>query len=358
MKKVFFIPGPSQLYPSVEKHFLKGFKEQISSISHRSKQFQEIYQDLSTGLKDLLNIPSDYHVFVVGSGTEAMERTIQNCVARYSYHFINGDFSKRFFRTAQEIGKKPTKLEVPLGQGFDFKGIDISKKTELICITHNETSSGVMIPSQKIHMVAKQYPDILIAVDTVSSSPYGDLDYRLLDIVFFSVHKLFGLPAGLGILIVSPRAIKISEQLLSKGKIPGSYHGFSSLLQYEQKYQTPETPPVLEMYVLGRIVQDMQLAGLKNINKAIDRKAKLLYEFLDTSHTLRAFVEESTFRSPTTIVINIEKTKKDVKKMLSEKGFIVSGGYGQNKDIQIRIANYPAHSEKDVRGLIKLLESI
>ena len=70
-----------------------------------------------------------------------------------------------------------------------------------------------MIPAENIHKVAKQYPDKLIAVDAVSSAPYGDLDYRLLDIVFFSVQKLFGLPAGLGILIVSPRAIEKSEQL-------------------------------------------------------------------------------------------------------------------------------------------------
>lgn len=358
MKKIFFIPGPSELYPTVEKHYLNGFKDQIASISHRSRQFQEIYQDLVAGLKNLLAIPSDYHVFIVGSGTEAMERIIQNCVEHYSYHFVNGAFSKRFFTTAQEIGKKPEKLEVSQGQGFDFESIDIPDNAELLCFTHNETSTGVMIPAEYIHKVAKQYPDKLIAVDAVSSAPYGGLDYQLLDIVFFSVQKLFGLPAGMGILIVSPRAIEKSKKLLGKEISIGSYHSFQILHEFEKKNQTPETPPVLEMYVLDKVIKDMQKAGLINIKREIDSKAKILYEFLDNSKSMSAFVTDHAFRSSTTVVINLSKTNNDTRKKLSGKGFIVLGGYGQNKDTQIRIANYPAHAMSDVRRLIKQLAVI
>src|SRR6185437_3618979 len=213
MKKIFFTPGPSQIYPTAYTYFQNGFKENIPSISHRSKGFQEIYQNLEMGIKKLLGIPKEYHIFIVGSGTEAMERTIQNCVERYSFHFVNGSFSKRFFTTANELGKNPEMHEVALGQGFDFPNIVIPKKTELLCFTHNETSAGVMTPAKEIENIAKKHPEKLVAVDTVSSSPYVDLQYRLLDVVFFSVQKLFGLPAGMGIMIVSPRAIKKAESL-------------------------------------------------------------------------------------------------------------------------------------------------
>ena len=358
MRTIFFTPGPSELYPTVPAHFRNGLKKNIGSISHRSKAFQEIYQELSESLKKLLGIPSEYHTFVVGSGTEAMERTIQNCVENYSFHLVNGSFSKRFFTTAQELGKNPQKIEVPLGQGFDFSKIAVQKKTELICFTHNETSTGVMIPATQITNIAKKYPKILVSVDTVSSAPYVNLDYRLVDVVFFSVQKLFGLPAGLGIMIVSPRAMKKAKSLEKKRISIGSYHNFATLLQFAQKQQTPETPPVLEMYVLGKVIEDMIKVGINNLRNETERKAEMLYEFLDSCNSLSAFVKEQQFRSMTTIVVDIHKGKKDVKKLLAERGCIVLGGYGPNKDTQIRIANYPAHSVQDIKYLIKQLRTI
>src|SRR6185312_14719073 len=165
MKKIFFTPVPAQIYPTAYTYFQKGFKENIPSISHRSKKFQEIYIDLEMGIKKLLGIPKEYHIFIVGSGTEAMERTMQNCVDKYSFHFVNGSFSKRFFITAEELGKKPEMHEVPLGQGFNFQEIVIPKNTELLCFTHNETSAGVMTPAKEIENIAQKYPEKLVAVD-------------------------------------------------------------------------------------------------------------------------------------------------------------------------------------------------
>ena len=358
MKTIYFTPGPAELYPTTISHFQKGFSAHIASISHRGKKFQEIYQELETDLKKLLTIPKDYHVFIIGSGTEAMERTVQNCVEKYSFHFVNGSFSKRFFTAAKELGKNPTSFEVPFGKGFDFNNVIIPKKTELICFTYNETSTGVMIPAGEIEGIAQKYPDTLVVVDTVSSAPYSDINYRLLDVVFFSVQKGFGLPSGLGVMIISPRAIRKSEEIAKKGMSVGSYHSFATLLQFAQKYQTPETPPVMEMYVLGKVIQDMQKMGIRKIRKETEEKAKLLYEFLDASDTFSAFIKGKNFRSQTIIVVDIQKAKKNVKKMLAEKGFIVGSGYGANKETQIRIANFPTHTVKDVRRLINELKSM
>lgn len=358
MKKIFFTPGPSQLYPTTQNHLQNGFKVDIGSISHRSELFQKIYQDLVDDLKQLLGIPKEYHIFIVGSGTEAMERTIQNCVEKYSLHFVNGSFSKRFYMMAQDLGKKPIKIEAPLEEGFNFKKVTIPKRTELICFTQNETSSGVLIPAEAISSIAKKYPDTLIAVDVVSSVPYVDLDYKLLDVVFFSIQKGFGLPAGLGVMVVSPRAIKKAEILLQKKINIGSYHSFPTLLHYAQKQQTHETPPLLAMYLLGNVVKDMQKKGIEHIRRETEEKAALLYDFFDHHDTLSAFVKEKRWRSQTVIVVDIQKAKKDVKKLLAEKGFIVGSGYGENKKTQIRIANFPAHSLADVHKLIEELKRI
>jgi len=358
MKKIFFTPGPSQLYPTVSKHIEKAMQEDIGSISHRSAQFQEIYKDLIQSLKKLLSIPEDYHIFITGSGTEAMERIVQNCVENYSFHFVNGSFAKRFFIIANDSGKSPVSVEVPVDQKFNFKEIEIPENIELIAFTQNETSSGTQIPVEEITAVAKKYPKTLIAVDIVSAVPYVDLDYKKVDIAFFSVQKLFGLPAGLGLMIVSPRATKKAEMLEDKKIDIGSYHSFPKLLQYEQKQQTHETPPVLHMYLLGKVVTDMQKKGIENIREEIEKKASLLYDFLDQQDRITPFVKEMASRSQTVIVVDIEKTDKDVKKLLAKKGFIVGSGYGKNKTTQIRIANFPAHAVQDFKNLIRELKTL
>lgn len=376
MKSIYFTPGPAELYPTTIKHFKDGFQKGIASLSHRSTEFRDLFQEITSDLKKFLEIPDNYYIFFTGSGTEAIERTIQNCVEKYSFHFVNGAFSKRFYQTAVELGKKPTSVEVPLGQGFHLLensersedrrirksdnrinwSLSIPKQTELLCFTHNESSTGVMTPINEIEMVASAYPDKLVALDIVSSIPYVDINYKLFDVVFFSVQKGFGLPAGMGIMIVSPRAIEKSEKLLQKDISIGSYHGFHTLVASAKKRQTPETPPVLHMYVLGKVIKDMQRVGIKKIRNDTEQKAKLLYEFLDESRLFGAFVKESRFRSQTIIVVDITKAKGDIRKKLTEKGFIVGSGYESQKEEQIRIANFPTHSIRDMKTLIKELK--
>jgi len=112
MKKIFFTPGPSQLYPTVEKHLAKGLSENLYSISHRSKLFQQIYLETTSNLKKLLKIPENYSIFFVSSGTECMERIVENCVEKYSFHFVNGAFSQRFYETAVELKKQALEYKV------------------------------------------------------------------------------------------------------------------------------------------------------------------------------------------------------------------------------------------------------
>lgn len=358
MKKTFFTVGPSQLYPTVSKHLQIALKSQILSISHRGGQFEEIFSQASNLLKQLLKIPSDYSIFFVSSGTEAMEKTIENVVEKESFHLVNGSFSKRLFDMALQLKKKATKLEVNLGEGFDFENITIPKTAELITLTHNETSTGVVLPVKQIADIKKAHPEKLLALDIVSSAPYAKIDFRFADIVFFSVQKGFGLPSGLGVIIVNPDALDKAERLEKKGINIGTYHSFPILKKSADKNQTPETPSVLHIYLLSQVLTDMLKIGIKTIRKQTDQKAKLLYSFLDNHPRWRAFVKDKKFRSKTTIVADLRKEQKMVKEILAKKGLIVGSGYGQYKDTHLRIANFPSHSLKDMKKLINNLEEL
>ena len=356
MKKVFFTPGPSQLYPSVPSHIKTALDEHIAEISHRGESFKQIFANSTNNLKKLLSIPQDYSIFFTGSATEAMERVIENCVETSSYHFVNGAFSKRFYSIAVELKKKPIKNEVEPGKGFDFKNIEIPDEAELICFTHNESATGVMLPEEEIASFKKRYPDKLIAVDVVSSIPYVNLDYTLMDFVFFSVQKGFGLPAGMGVMIVSPKALEKAAYLQKKGLNIGSYHNFISLKIFADKNVTPETPPVLLMYLFEKVTEEMTKLGIHTIRKQTEVKAKLLYDYLDSFNPSAAFITEKKFRSQTIIVCQFGEHIEKIKKEAKEKGMIVGTGYDPYKLTQIRIANLPAHSLEEIKMLLEILK--
>ncbi len=358
MKNIYFTVGPSQLYPTYHKHMQQALKEDIGSISHRGQLFKEIYKNADSQLRKLMNIPLTHHIFFTGSALEAMERTVQNLVELSSYHLINGEFSKKFFEFSVQLGKKPQKIEVKPGQGFDFKKIKIPKDVELICLTQNETSTGTMIKMDQIYSLKKKNPQALIAMDIVSSVPYVDIDFSKIDSAFFSVQKGFGLPAGLGVLIVSNKAVKKAQQLHKKNVSIGTYHNFLSLVEKETIFQTPETPNVLNIYLLGQICQDMNKIGIKKIRQQIDEKAKLIYDFFDNHKSLKPFISDLDFRSTTTMTIETNGLSKKIITQLASKGFIVSEGYGQFKDTQIRIANFPTHQMADLKRMLVVLASI
>src|ERR1700712_2194422 len=113
-----FTPGPSQLYFTVNDHARQAFKDGIPSLSHRSKAFEKISKEATDGLRELLNIPLNYHLYFTGSANEIWERVIQNLVEDQSCHFVNGSFSKRFYEIAALLNKHPKKIEVENGKGF------------------------------------------------------------------------------------------------------------------------------------------------------------------------------------------------------------------------------------------------
>lgn len=352
--RINFTPGPSQLYFTVEDHVRTAFREGVPSLSHRSKKFESFYKDTVEGLRELLNLPSAYHIYFTGSATEIWERLIQNLVEDKSFHLVNGSFSKRFFEIAQQVGKNPDKKESGNGQGFNDP-ISIPAQTELIAVTHNETSTGVSLPLDFIYDLKIKNPNALLAVDAVSSLPFPEFNYAKLDSVFFSVQKGFGLPSGLGVWMVNDQCLAKAEAMLSKGISIGSYHSLPSLHTHALKNQTPETPNVLSIYVLGKVIGDMIRRGIANIRKETEYKAVLLYQTLEKHQHLSPFVTDKSLRSKTVIVANSGEHTERLTSKLLENGMQPGDGYGAAKKTQLRFANFPTHSKEQFELLVDTL---
>lgn len=346
MKNIYFTPGPAALYFTVESHIKEALRQQLPSISHRSKAFQSIYQECVENLKSLMSVPEDYHIFFTASATEIWERIIQNNVAHRSHHYVNGAFSSRFHSFVEELGKQATTEMAEDGKRVIPDAAQVSADTELLAFTLNETSTGVSQPLEEIYAMAEALPDKLIAVDAVSIMPYPDIDFTKLDTLFFSVQKGFGLPAGLGVWIMSPRSVEKAQRMQREGHNIGTYHTIPSLLEKGLKNQTPETPNVLNIYLLAKVCGDMLEKGMTRIRQETDYKASLMYHTLEEHPRLQPFVQDPHIRSKSVIVAETDIPSTDIIELLKKSHLIVGGGYGSYKTRHVRIANFPTHSKE------------
>ena len=272
------------------------------------------------------------------------------------FTLLTDPFPIFFIKTAVNLGKEVYLNEVSPGLSFDFEKVKTPKEIELVCFTHNETSTGVSLNLAKIKRFIVKGESTLFALDIVSSAPYVKVDFSFFDLVFFSVQKCFGLPSGLGVLIVGPRAFEKAEFLYKKVRNFKSYHDFMNLEKYSLLDQTPETPNVLNLYLLGKIVEDMRKKGITNIRRETEIKAKLIYEYYLESKYLKPAVVKDEDRSRTICVANINIDSAVLLSILKKDGFVIGGGYKEMKSKQMRIANFPATSATDMKNLIKSMK--
>ncbi|MBN8571534.1 MAG: aminotransferase class V-fold PLP-dependent enzyme, partial [Ignavibacteria bacterium] len=299
---------------------LEALDKKLPSISHRSKDFEIIVKYTVAELKKLMGIPDDFMIFFSSAGTECIERIIENLVEEHSYHFVNGSFSERFYKTAVQLKKKPVLNQVAYGESFDFANVNIPDNTELIAITQNETSTGVEIPMEKISGLKNKYPDKIVAIDIVTSAPYQKINFDKVDAAFFSVQKGFGLPPGLGVTIVKESCIKKTISIKEMSLNIGSYNNFIDAASYYHKDQTTVTPNTLGIFLLGRVCNYLNNTGIDKIRFETEEKSKLLYDYFSTRKDMELFVKNPFDRSRTIIVVNCFDRQKDVKKYLSDKG--------------------------------------
>ncbi len=356
--KTFFTVGPTELFPEVKKIYQEALKKKIFSISHRSLEFSSIFNLTVNNLKKLLNIPQDFNVFFLSSATECMERIIQNLVLNKSFHYDNGFFAERFFNISVQYNKSAEKFSSHYGTGTDFKNIKLPENTELLCIVLNETSTGVALNINDIKRFKQKNPDVILALDIVTAVPYYKIDFRYIDCAFFSVQKGFGMPPGLGVLILNEKCIKKAEEINKSGISIGSYNNFLKLKENFLKNQTTITPNIPLIYILGKISDFLLNYGIDKIRNETEKKAELLYNYFDEHNFIKPFVKEEKFRSKTTITLQTEIESDKIIKTLSRNGFVISYGYNIFKNKHIRIGNFPMHRIEDVRKLIKLFHSI
>lgn len=341
-----FNPGPTHLRPNTLTYLKDLLNSGYLSTSHRSSRFMEMSQKAMDGLRRQMQLPRDYHLFYQPSATVAMDTLLRNVVMEKSYHFVHGAFSKRFYDTARQIGLHASSFVSDWDLAVPWKDAKPALDTELITVTHNETSTGLAWPSNELVELRKAYPEPLIAVDVTSSFGAITMDWRSADLWFFSIQKVLGLPSGLGVLLVSPRAFAKAELVLKKKGGVAEWQSFLKMAEKMKIYQTPETPNMLAIALLAWVMEDWNLAFVEAETR---EKAELLY----SKPHWKPYIQDSAWRSIT--VANFDVGNANAwHKRAAEQRIILGKGYGPLSDRCIRIANFPGIRRDSLQSVLKL----
>jgi phosphoserine aminotransferase len=348
---ITFAPGPSKVYDSLPKYFQEAFEKGILSANHRSAVFMSLYQETETLMKEKLHVPEGYKLLFTSSATENWEIITQSLVQSASYHIFSGSFGKKWYDYAKYIEPLTIAHKIEAEDTVDVESLSIGVEFDVIAITQNETSNATQVSNQIIAAIANKYPQKMIAVDTTSSMGGIELDFGIADVWYASVQKCFGLPAGLGILLLSPKAISKVKEKGEKGR----YNSLSFMLENAENYQTHYTPNVLGIYLLYRVLQD--IPEIQHIDNKIRTRMRTLEDTIAHTSKLRMLIQNPDARSSTVLAISgREEFITEIKKEAEKNGMQLGSGYGPLKPTSFRIANFPAVNEEEFEKLIRFLK--
>ncbi len=355
---ITFNPGPSQISSETKQDIIDLVNTNILETSHRSQVFSDISGQAIEGLKQFLQIPEGYTILYTSSATDAMEQTIRRLVKEHSFHFTSGNFSEKFYDMARDMGKNALQDKAEWGEINDFQNTDIPEDAELITITYNETSTGAMCQAEDIRHIRNAHPEKLLAIDVTSVAGVMPFNISDADVWLFSVQKGFGLPSGLGIWILSPRAKEVGLRLEENMHIPvGAFPLAAQIAKMEKNYQTIQTPNIFNIYLLGKqLARWNARGGVEVFHREAGEKKALMDEFLASHDELSHFIKDEKARSLSTFCLQADpEVIQRLHAKATERNITLGGGYGKVKADTIRIANFPSVSKEDLRQLLSVL---
>ena len=354
-----FVPGPIYVRNEVLQEMANPM-----TFSHRSKEFTKLLNDVTPKLQKLLY--TNNKVFIsTSSGSGLMEAAIRNCVRKKCLNLVCGAFSDRWRQMVLECGKESNAIEVEWGRGIGPEMVreELEKNSseyDALCLTHNETSTGVMNPVEEIAEIMKDYPGITFMVDAVSSMAGVKIgvDESGIDICLASVQKCFGLPPGISVFSASDKALEKSKTISGRGH----YFDLQAFLKYYEKGQTISTPSISHICSLNKQMDFIFEEGLDNRFKRHKEMADIARGWANKNFSM---FPEKGFESITLSVINNTKALdiSQINQKLKEKGKMIADGYGKIKGQTFRIAHMADLQVEDVKellddldGIIKLIE--
>ena len=261
----------------------RGTGMSVMEMSHRSKAYDDIIKAAESDLRDLLHIPDNYRVlFLQGGASQQFAMVPMNLMKnRAADYIITGQWAKKAYQEAGMYGQAnaiASSEDRTFSYIPDCSDLPVSENADYVYICENNTIYGTKfwtLPDTKgKDLVADQSSCFLS--EPVDVAKYG--------LIFAGAQKNVG-PAGT--VIVIAREDLIREDVLE---------GTPAMLRYKTHADAGSlynTPPTYGIYICGKVFKWLkEMGGLEEMKKRNEKKAKLLYDFLDQSRLFKGTVEK------------------------------------------------------------------
>ena len=353
MHKKLFIPGPTEVHPDVLA------KMATPMIGHRGKDASALQKRISEKLQQVM-YTKNHILLSTTSGTGLMEGSLRSLTAKRAIVFSVGAFGNRWFETGERNGVPVDKHEAEWGKPTTPENVDAylsTGKYDVMTITHNETSTGIMNPVAEIAEVKKKYPDVIWLMDTVSSLAGAKIEVDALgvDVCIASTQKALALPPGMALCSVSERALEHGKQVKNRGY----YLDLLELYKYviKKEFQYPSTPSLSHMFALDFQLDRILKEGLDN---RFSRHLEMATFMREWANKYFKVFPQPGFESVT--LTTIANTKNisvgDLNKELGTRGFQISNGYGDLKEKTFRIAHMGELTMQDMKDVTSAIEDV
>ena len=324
----------------------RGSGMSVMEMSHRSKMFQQIYDEAEADLRKLMGIPDNYKVlFIQGGATLQFSmipmNLLKNGVADY---IVTGAWSKKAFKEAQKFGDVKC-VASSEDRNFsylpDCSDLPIRENADYVYICENETIHGTTyqtLPSTKGKILVSDQSSMFL------SKPCKVSDYG---VIYGGVQKNIG-PAGLAIVII--REDLIRSDLDPKTPV---YMRYDTHADAGSMYNTPNCWAI---YVCGKVFKYLlNNGGLEAMAKYNEEKAKVLYDYLDSSSLFQGTVEKQ-FRSYMNVPFVTGSKELDAEVVAYTKAAGFDNLKGHKSVGGLRASIYNAMPIEGVKALVECLK--
>lgn len=290
MSRVYnFSAGPAVLPEEVLKEAAdemmdyRGCGMSVMEMSHRSRMFETIINEAEADLRDLMGIPDNYRVlFLQGGASQQFAMVPMNLMKnRVGDYIITGQWAKKAYQEAQLYGKAnavASSADKTFSYIPDVSDLPISEDADYVYICENNTIYGTKyktLPNTKGKTLVADISSCFLS-EPVDVEKYG--------LLFGGAQKNVG-PAGVVIAI-------IREDLITEDVLPGT----PTMLRYKTHADAASlynTPPAYGIYICGKVFKWLKnRGGLSAMKEYNEKKANLLYDFLDNSKMFKGTVEK------------------------------------------------------------------
>ena len=254
----------------------------VMEMSHRSKAYKGIIEEAEADLRDLMGIPDDYEVlFLQGGASQQFAMIPMNLMKnRTADYIVTGQWAKKASEEAKKYGKVnivASSEDKTFSYIPDCSDLPVSEDADYVYICENNTIYGTKF---------RELPDTkgkILVADVSSCFLSEPVDVARYGVIYGGVQKNIG-PAGTVIVI-------IRKDLITEDVLPGT----PTMLKYKTHADAGSlynTPPAYGIYICGKVFKWLKKqGGLQAMKEKNEKKAKILYDFLDQSRMFKGTVE-------------------------------------------------------------------